>query len=110
MRSAILSRLAEMTEPPGGEPDEDEPVAPRLCRGGHFLQPKAHPATPKCELKPRPPCPTGSGANLKGSVPSGNGWDDGTDLSTGSLQGPTFRPRNHHPVYQVVPDVQTQLP
>ena len=52
----------------------------------------------------------GSGTNLKGSAPGGNGWGDGTDLGTGSLQGSTFRPRNHHPVHQVVPDVQTQLP
>ena len=58
----------------------------------------------------KPASRLGSGANLKGSAPGGNGWDDGTDLGTGSLQGSTFRPRNHHPVYQVVPDVQTQLP
>lgn len=56
------------------------------------------------------PSNAGSGVNLKGTAPGGNGWDDGTDLGTRSLQGSTFRPRNHHPVHQVVPDVQTQLP
>ena len=52
----------------------------------------------------------GSGANLKGSALGGNGWGDGTNIGAGSLQGSTFRPRNHHPVHQVVLDVQTQLP
>jgi hypothetical protein len=52
----------------------------------------------------------GSGGNLKGSASDGNGWDDRTDLDTGSLQRATFRPRNHHPMHQVVPNVQAQLP
>ena len=36
--------------------------------------------------------------------------DDRTNLGTGSLQRATFRPRNHHPMHQVVPNVQAQLP
>jgi hypothetical protein len=52
----------------------------------------------------------GSGANLKRLAPGGNSWDDKTDLGTRSLQGSAFRPRNHRPMHQVVPDVQTQLP
>jgi hypothetical protein len=51
----------------------------------------------------------GSGANLKRLPPGGNSWDDKTDLGTRSLQGSAFRPRNHHPMHQVVPDVQAPV-
>lgn len=50
----------------------------------------------------------GSGANLKGSALGGNGWGDGMNIGAGSLQGSTFRPRNHHPVHQVVQSVSRQ--